>query len=719
MQVEGEVHRSSSHSGLATHEFLKSGAALIRLGSKDETTVTLTHKRLASLREILEQLKNERPNGVIITGPDPAMFTVGADISLFQQITESSEAEKAAKEGQALFQLLEDLPFPTVAAISGPCVGGGCELSLACNYRLISDAASSIIGLPEIKLGILPGFGGTQRLPRLIGLPKALDIILAGKTLRPSQALARGLVQEIVPTNQLMTRAERYATGAASKGARISFMDRMLTFTGPGRKIVRNKALANVMKQTRGFYPAPVEALDVAVYGLEKGLERGYAREAEALGKLLVSPESRALVNIFFRTEDAKGIGKIARRSVEHVQSMVIGAGIMGAGIAGSLARNECQVILKDTSEDSLKRGVDYIRSGLERKKYLSEKDRSFILNRIETTTRDSSNTGNVQIAIEAVFEDLDLKKKLLSELAGLMPEDSIIASNTSSLSITEIATSIPKPERVIGMHFFNPVDKMPLVEVIRGELTSDNTIAKTAALASKLGKFPIIVNDVPGFLVNRVLTPYLNESGHLLTDGFSIESIDAAAKSFGLPMGPIRLLDEVGLDVAAHVSEIMTNGYGARMQPSEGDFVKKLLAAGRKGKKSSSGFYQYIEGKESSDPEVASLLGLAATRGKEEQKHIIDRLILSLANEAVLCLDEGVAGAPGRQAAQQIDLGTVMGMGFPPFRGGLIYYLESLGAKAIYEQIQQLHSVCGARFTAVDGIKARAERGLSFYDAL
>jgi 3-hydroxyacyl-CoA dehydrogenase/enoyl-CoA hydratase/3-hydroxybutyryl-CoA epimerase len=645
------------------------------------------------------------------------MFTVGADVNIFQEISSAEDARDAARHGQDIFDLLESLPFKTVAAIDGPCVGGGCELSLACNYRIASDNEAVLVGLPEIKLGILPGFGGTQRLPRIVGISKALEIILAGKTLRGKPALSRGLVDEIVPADQLLDRAERYASGAgAPKAKGIGLVEKALTFTGFGRGIVKKKALANVQKQTKGFYPAPLKALDITLYGLERGKSAGLIKEAEALGELLVSPESRALVNVFFRTEDAKGIGKSAKKAVEHVQAIVIGAGVMGAGIAGAMAKNKCQVILKDTSDEGLERGVSQIRKYLEGIRYLKDKDRSFILNRIETTTKDSSNIGNATFALEAVFEDLEVKKKVLGAAAELMPEDAIIATNTSSLSVTEIATAIEKPERVVGMHFFNPVEKMPLVEIVHGEKTSDKTIAIVAALSSKLGKFPIVVRDVPGFLVNRILTPYLNEAAFLLEDGFTIEAIDRAATAFGMPMGPIRLLDEVGLDVAMHVSEIMVRGYGDRMKgPGQ---ARKMVDAGRKGKKSGKGFYLFEEGqKERVDSEVYSLLGLSPSRGKEETAHIQDRLIYALIREAVLCLDEGVAGVPGPQAAQQIDLGTVMGTGFPPFRGGLIWYMDSLGAKAIEDKLSALEAKCGERFAPVEGITNRAAAGKSFYD--
>ncbi len=704
--------------GRAHLERLESGAAVLWLGPSTEKTVSLTRERMSSLREAIEDLQADPPKGLVITGPSKSMFTVGADINAIREVKDPVVAEELAKEGQEVFGLIEKLPCVTVAAISGPCVGGGCELSLACRYRIITDESQSIIGLPETKLGILPGFGGSQRLPRLIGLPRALDVILAGKTLRPKQALKAGLVNKIVSYEHLLATAQQVALKKQKvRESKLTLMDRFLTFTGIGRSIVQSKAGAKVQKQTKGHYPAPPAALKACVYGLEKGMEEGLRHEAAELGRLLVTPESKALVRLFFLTEASKAIGKDVRNELDHLQAVVVGAGVMGAGIAGILAKNKSQVILKDTSEEGLERGISHIKRALGKLRYLSETERSFILNRVEATTRDSANLGNAQFAIEAIFEDLQLKKKVLGDLSQKLPDDAIIATNTSSLSVSKIAEAIDRPERVIGMHFFNPVEKMPLVEIVRGNATNDKSVVIVAALATRLGKFPVVVEDVPGFLVNRILTPYLNEAGFLLHDGYSIEDIDREASRFGMPMGPIRLLDEVGLDVANHVSEVMIAGYGDRMKGP--GLVTSLLEAGRKGKKSGGGFYDYEATEETPSTEAKSILQLEKKREVGDKNLVVNRLILSLINEATLCLDQGVAGTPGKEAADQIDLGTVMGMGFPPFRGGLLAYANSLGAKEILSRLQHLEKECGPRFAPVQGIIARAEGEKSFYEAL
>ena len=673
--------------------------AIITLGSADERAVTLTPVRLQSFKGALQEVKAAGVKGLVIRAPSVESFCVGADISLIQSVTEADKGAALAAEGQGAYDMLEDLSCITVAAIGGPCVGGGCEMVLACDYRIITDTKASSIGLPEIKLGILPGFGGTYRMPRVVGLPKALDIILAGKTLRAQQAYKASLVDEVVTPENLFARAEEIARGTKRpKRKKVPLVDRILSSNPLGRAIVRKKAKKALLKQTKGFYPAPVRALDVTVAGLGFERTKGLTIEAQELGKLIITPESKSLVHLFFLTEAAKGLGKSARKEIADLHGLVIGAGTMGAGVAGSLAKSNHQVIVKDTSEESLQRGKDHTAKELSKLRYLSSLERAAIGNRIDWLQFPSPTMKRTGIVIEAVFEDMNLKKKIFADIAGRVHPDSILATNTSSLSVTEMATAIDKPERFIGMHFFNPVEKMPLVEIIRGEKTSEATIAKVAALTTEIGKFPIVVRDVPGFLINRILIPYLNEAVYLLLEGHSIESIDKAALGFGMPMGPIRLLDEVGLDVAAHVSKVMVNGYGERMAVP--DFAERLVAIDRKGRKNSKGFYDY-RGKESSPwTGAAQVLGLPLSPKKALSQHdIADRLIFHLVNEAMKCLNEGVAGDDRELAKKQIDLGTVMGIGFPPFRGGVIYHAEREGLDSIRERLVKLEAEHGCRY--------------------
>jgi 3-hydroxyacyl-CoA dehydrogenase/enoyl-CoA hydratase/3-hydroxybutyryl-CoA epimerase len=674
--------------------------ATLSLGSSEERSITLTPERINSFIDALHKVKEAKPKGLILRSPNPDSFCVGADISLIQSVTERDKGAELAKQGQDAYNLLEDLPCTTVAAIGGPCVGGGCELVLACDYRIAADLPSTAIGLPETKLGILPGFGGTYRLPRVVGLPKALDIILAGKTLRPKQALKAGLVDQVTSSSNLFKLAEDIASGskALPKNKR-PFMEQILSKNPLGRAFVKRNALKATTAQTKGFYPAPIKALEVTTDGLGRDRDLGLEIEAQKLGELIVTPESKALVHVFYLTEAAKALGKSSKRDIEGIHALVIGAGTMGAGIAGALAKNNHQVIVKDNSDTSLERGKLHTAKELAKARHLSSFERQAISSRIDWIQFSSPTLARSQIVIEAVFEDLNLKKRIFGELSNQVNPDCVLATNTSSLSVSDMAVAVKHPERFVGMHFFNPVEKMPLVEIIRGEKTSEATIAKVAAIATEMGKFPIVVNDVPGFLVNRILIPYLNEAVFLLQEGYSIETIDRAALKFGMPMGPIRLLDEVGLDVAAHVSKVMIAGYGERMNVPA--FAEQLINLDRKGRKNGRGFYDYSGKNTISWNGLSQALNLpnkpSGTQLTEDK--LADRMILHLVNEAMKCLNQGVAGKDLTLAEKQIDLGTVMGIGFPPFRGGVLYYARKRGMEAIHTELTQLNKTFGQRY--------------------
>jgi 3-hydroxyacyl-CoA dehydrogenase/enoyl-CoA hydratase/3-hydroxybutyryl-CoA epimerase len=533
----------------------------------------------------------------------------------------------------------------------------------------------------------------------LIGVPKALDIILAGKTLRAQQALKAGLVNEVVPAETLYARAEQIALGTHKpRRKKLSLVERLLSNNSLGRSVVLRKARKATLAQTKGFYPAPLKALESTVRGMGRARTEGLRCEAADLGSLIVTPESKALVHLFYLTEAAKGFGKSARKQIEGMHALVVGAGTMGAGIAGALAKSGHQVIVKDTTDASLERGKAHTAKELSKLRYLSSFERAAVGNRIDWIQFSSPTIARTQIVIEAVFEDITLKKRIFSDLASQITSECIFATNTSSLSVTEMSSSVPRPERFVGMHFFNPVEKMPLVEIIRGKQTSEDTIACVAALTSEMGKFPIVVEDVPGFLINRILIPYLNEAVYLLEEGYSVKEIDAAALEFGMPMGPIRLLDEVGLDVAAHVSKVMVAGYGERMAVPA--FAEKLLTLERKGRKNGKGFYEY-QGKESSPWNgLSTALNLPANPPKTlSRSELAERLVLHLVNEALKCLNEGVAGSDRELAQKQIDLGTVMGIGFPPFRGGVLYYAQLKGIDDVRKRLVALHSLYGARY--------------------
>ncbi len=706
---------------------LRGPLAIIRLGTREEKIVVLTEQRMRSLRQAVTTVReNSAVQGLLIIGASPQVFCAGADIQTIYTVNDAATGERLARMGQEIFNDIAALHCRTVAAISGACVGGGCELVLACNFRLLANTRESKIGLPEVKLGILPGFGGTQRLPRLVGIRQALDIILQGRMVSPSKALQIGLVDKVVEPPEgsrdgsgvlelLEQVGSEIATGKASiRRRKPSVSDLALTYTNIGHSLVQSRTKRSVLERTQGHYPAPLAALDVVLVGLKDGLEPGLRAEAKALGELIVTPQCKALVHVYILTESAAKLGRAGKAEVEGARIGVLGGGTMGAGIAASFVLAGHPVVLVDPIEDARKRALEHVHEVLAKQRNMSE---SIALEsrKLLQVSETMESLTNATLVIEAVPENMALKQEVLRGVTGHVSSKAIIATNTSSLPVHEIASAIDHRERIIGMHFFNPAEKMPLVEVVLGKETNERTLALTAALVGKLGKYPVVVNEVPGFLVNRILTPYLVEAAHCLGDGVSVESVDQAATQFGMPMGPIRLLDEIGLDIAAHVFEILRKAYGTRMNSAP--YLSKLVSLGRLGRKSGSGFYLFEGESCRVDPVLPSLLGLPAPKNEStDVDELIDRLILPMVNEAIRCLDEGVAGTPGPEAGGQIDLATVMGTGFAPFRGGIIYYAEALGARSLQEKLTVLASRYGERFTPCEGINERARLSQSFY---
>jgi 3-hydroxyacyl-CoA dehydrogenase/enoyl-CoA hydratase/3-hydroxybutyryl-CoA epimerase len=700
-------------------EFKEPSLAILYLGSEDHKTVTLTEDRMNEISQAFDLVKERKSQALIITGPlkkHDEMFTVGADLQMIRSVTDPAEGERLAKMGQNIFEKLADLQINSIAAISGPCVGGGFELALACKYRICSDHRSTIIGLPEIKLGILPGFGGCQRLPRLIGLRTAVDFILQGQTVSAKTALGLGLVDEIVSVQHLLNRAESIVLGKVqTRLKKLSTKERLLTYTSLGRYLIQMFAIKSLNKKGSRHYPAPLEALKVMSDGLAYGHSYGLQREAEAIGRLITSDVSKALVRLFFITEKAKAIGKGVDDIIKDMQGVVVGAGIMGRGIALASARKGIPVTLKDIDENALQKARVEI-AGIIKKSSLSAGEQESVIDRIRYTTNDSFQIGSNNFAIEAVLEKMDLKKKILSSLSATLPTGSIIATNTSALSVSEMAEAVQNPSCFIGMHFFNPVHKMALVEIVRGKRTSEKTIVLTAALAKQMGKIPIIVEDSPGFLVNRILTPYLSAALLLLTKGYKVLEIDEAALAFGLPMGPLRLLDEVGHDVALHVGETMHSAFPDRF----GHFIlsKNLVEEGSLGRKSMKGIYDYTASNGTPRSDLKPLLEAppAVPILKLTREQITEALILPLVQEAVRCHDEAIAGQPGIEAAEQIDLGSIMGIGFPAYTGGALHYASKLGAKQIAEKLKFYQEELNSPLYDIPtGVQKRSEKNIAF----
>lgn len=645
---------------------------------------------------------------IILASGKPSIFIAGADVSEFSKATSPEQAKEYTRFGQQTFHRFSKLPQVKVAAINGACVGGGCEVAISCDWRVISDSPKARIGLPETRLGIFPAWGGTTKLPRLIGLPAALDIILQGKQLDGRRAKKAGLVDEVVPGAILLDVAKQFTKrGKRHGGDRTKFY---LEGNPLARSFIFQKARKTVLQQTQGQYPAPLKAIDVMETGFAHGIDAGLAAEVEGVVPLITGDVAQNLVRLFFLTEEAKK-DRIAAKPHEIANVGVLGAGVMGGGIAYIVAdQTDAAIRMRDINWNALAHGLKAAsrlwRKKVERRR-MKPGEMQRKLARITTTT-DLSGFQNVDMVIEAVVENLDIKRKVLADFESLEKDGAIFASNTSTLPITDIAADAKHPEHVIGMHFFNPVDKMPLVEVIRGAKTSDETVVTVANFARKLGKTVVICNDGPGFVVNRILGPYMNESGFLLEEGNSIESIDEAMVEFGMPMGPMALLDEVGIDVASKVGAILRERFAGRIHQSR--VVDVLYADHRLGKKGGKGLYVYENGKRKHpDPAVYALLGVSAPH-PVNKRDAVDRMVLSMVNEAARILDEKIVGS-----AAELDLAMIMGTGFPPFRGGLLRYADSLGSNNVVKRLEELAAKHGARFTPSEPLRRLAESGGRF----
>ncbi len=649
---------------------------------------------------------------LVLASGKPSVFIAGADITEFTKVTDAAEAERFTRFGQNVFRKLSALPQVSVAAINGACMGGGTEISLNCDYRVMSDSPRATIALPEVKLGIFPAWGGTTLLPRLIGIPAALDMILTGRSFDGRRAKKIGLVDDVIGAAVLVEGAKTFVRKAGGKRGESNRTHFYIEGNPLARKFIFSKARKSVLEKTGGHYPAPLKAIDVMEISFSEGIKQGLAAEAREASRLIMQDTAKNLISLFFLMEESKkdSLSHLAR-PVEKVG--VLGAGVMGGGIAQIVVdKASIPVRMKDINWQALAGGMKAAarlwQKKVERRR-MSRGEMSTKMSQVTTTT-DWSGFSNVDMAIEAVVENLDIKQQVLAEFEASAGPGAIFASNTSSIPISKIAAKAARPENVAGMHFFNPVDKMPLVEVIRGEKSSDLAVATVAAFARKLGKTVVHCNDAPGFVVNRILTPYMNEAAFLLEEGYSIESIDNAMLGFGMPMGPLALLDEVGIDVATKAGQTMVDAFPDRMSPASG--IKKLLESGRLGKKNGRGVYLWKEGRRSGvDPDVYRVLGVSGSK-QGDAATIVERMILPMVNEASLILDEQVVRTPG-----EIDLAMIMGTGFPPFRGGLLRYADSVGVPHVVARLEALANTAGTRFAPSVPLLRRAKAEGKFYE--
>jgi 3-hydroxyacyl-CoA dehydrogenase/enoyl-CoA hydratase/3-hydroxybutyryl-CoA epimerase len=706
---------------MASNFHLEVGAdrlATLTFDSPDKKLNVFTRTALQDLENVLQELTGRQDVGcLILLSGKAAGFIAGADVEEIARVTDPVEAEAGSRVGQRLFAAWEALPFPTVAAIRGVCLGGGLEIALASTFRVASDRPDTRLGLPEVQLGILPGWGGSTRLPRLIGIAAALDLILTGRTVDGRKALKLGLVDALLPDVRFLDEVRNFALAHLGSKRRdpasVDFKEMLLEKNPVGRKILFDQARKKTLEQSRGHYPAPLRALEVVRVGIEHGVKAGFDAEARGAAELATSKIAKNLLHVFRLTENAKKEAGLPGAEPRKISSTaVLGAGAMGGGIAQLIAdKTNLPVRMKDVRNEALASGMAHAAELFDkqvkrRRLSVPESKRKMAL---LLPTLDFSGFARADLVIEAIVENLGVKQEVFAETAKHVRADAVLASNTSSLSIAGIGAKTPERGRVVGMHFFNPVDKMPLVEVIAPEGSDPVAVNTVFAYTRKLGKTPILVRDTPGFLVNRLLMFYSTEALWLLDEGYRMEDLDRAMTEWGMPVGPITLTDEVGIDVAFKVAHILRDAFGDRLPVPA--WLDKVPDSGRLGTKNGKGFYLY-EGKERKgpDPSVYTLLGLHPKVENPDAGVIADRMVLPMVNEAARCLEEKVA-----KSAADVDLALIFGTGFPPFRGGLCRWADQESLSSILSTLERLASAVGDRFRPSDALRRTAEAG-GFY---
>ena len=710
---------------------VRDGVAWLLFDAPGKRVNTLSYQLLDWFDGQLATLAGQPLRGLVLRSAKPDTFIAGADIEELERLSDRTAVRELLRRGHELAGRLAALPFPSVAAIHGACLGGGLELALCCDWRVASEHEKTQLGQPEVQLGLIPGFGGTQRLPRLIGVAAALDLILTGRQVSASRARRLGVVDEVchpaildrVAVGLLARGKRRGSRGGA--GAKLELGSRvadLLARTPLGHKLVFDKARAETLKKTEGHYPAPLRAIDVVEKGLRLPLAEALAVEAEVFVELVVSETAKSLIGIFFMKNRVEGKAAELAKTARPVPRVgVLGAGLMGAGITQSIAHRGTPVVMKDKDLASLGRGMKYCadrETELVVRRRQNEIQRKAALARIHPTLEYEA-FRHLDLVVEAVFEDLGVKQQVIREVEATAPPSLIFASNTSAIPIAELAHASRRPAQVVGMHFFSPVHKMPLVEVIRHRGTDPSVVATTVALGRAMGKTVIVVGDGPGFFTSRVLAPFLNEAIWCLLEGATIEEVDGALKAWGWPAGGLSLLDEVGLDVAYHAGQVLLARLGDRLDPPVA--FQRMIDDGRKGRKAGRGFYRYDgavpragsgakTGKEKvPDPAVYELLGwqprpLAAGE-------IAERCWLQMLNEVARTMEEGILRDP-----DAVDVGVIFGFGFPPFRGGILREADRVGADEIVRRLDAYAERHGKRLAPAPLLREMAARGERFH---
>lgn len=696
------------------------GIAILTFDLPGSRANTLSQAVLVEFEQIVAPLQQRTDlKGLIFRSGKPGMFIAGADLNELAKVRPGPETVRpVTQRGLDVIASFEKLPFPTIAAVDGACVGGGLELALGFDYRVASTNPKTELGFPEVKVGLIPGWGGTQRLSRLIGPALATEMITTGETVKGNRARELGIVTDAMPVERLQEAALDQLRWTQQSGEWRTIRQRKQQPVGLSEEessMIFAAARGQVMAKTKGQMPAPLAAVDAIAKGCNQPLEEGLKVETEAFIPLVGSPISRNLIAVFFMTQRLQKDPGVADTSIQPKpvnQVGVLGAGIMGAGIAGAHIRRGIPAMLLDVEQRFVDKGVTSITKVLQGRIDAgrgTQQEMIEALSRLSTTTVLAAMADR-EVVIEAVIENEDAKVKLYQELQRHLKPDAILASNTSTISITRMAKAVQRPAQFGGMHFFNPVDRMQLVEVIRGEQTSDQTVVTLVALAKRVGKTPIVVRDCPGFLVNRILFMYLNESLVLLEEGASPRALDKAATAFGMPMGPVTLNDVVGLDTSLYAGRVINTAFADRAKSSR--ILDDLVAAGRLGQKSGAGFYSYPKGPRGvDDPALQPFIERSRTGNREiSQEEIIDRLFLPMLTEATRILSEGVVRDPS-----DVDMGLILGTGFPAYRGGLLRWADQLGIPALMAKLK-LYEKLGPRFEPTRLLREMAAKGRKFY---
>tara|TARA_R110000868_G_scaffold259361_6_gene517377 strand:+ start:30870 stop:32987 length:2118 start_codon:yes stop_codon:yes gene_type:complete len=698
---------------------IKDSVAILTLDKPGEKVNTLDESMMAEFESFLDRLESdsELKGAVLISGKENN-FIAGADIDMFKARETAEDLEQLSKDGHTILNKIETSTKPFVVAIHGSCMGGGLELSLASDYRIATNHPKTMMALPEVKLGVIPGTGGTQRLPRLIGIQKALSYMLTGGNIFARKAKSIGLIDELTHKDALeevAIKAVHKLSGSRSNSFKRkdkrSFVEKILEGNPIGRNIIFSQAKKKTLGQTKGNYPSPLMIIEAVKFGYKNGLKKGLENEAKLFGEAGATFESRALVNLFFGITDAKK--NPFEDKVKSVNTIgVLGAGLMGSGIADvSINKGGYSVLLKDQSIEAAAKGEKVIWDALNeksKKKIITTFERDQTAAKV-TGTDSYDAFGKVDLVIEAVFEDLDLKRKIVEQIEAVTDDNCIFASNTSSLPISEIAKGAKRPENIIGMHYFSPVQKMPLLEIITTPQTADWVTATAYEVGVKQGKTVIVVNDGPGFYTTRILAPYMNEALLLLEEGSSIEFLDKIMKQFGYPVGPMALLDEVGIDVGAHVGETMAPIFNARGGKSSTK-AQELMDAGYLGRKNKKGVYTYEGKKKEANSEIYSFFG-GSSRSNPDTETAQQRMALMMVNEAAYCLEENILKSP-----TDGDIGAILGLGFPPFTGGPFRYIDQIGVQTVVDRLNEFAEKFGSRFKPANILVEYGKSGKKFY---